>query len=377
MGRKSGKQVQYWASRNAYYCWFRGKQVKLADGPDNEENHAAACRAYGQLYAVGNMDRAGDENTVAVICEAYLQAIDGKRAARTFRLKQQMLQLFLDTCGGMRCSEVKAFHLEQIAAVMRQPRKVGNQVCRWGDRQTAIFYVNVGSAFTWAMRKELIRHHPLKSLDGQYRVDMPEYKTRSRERIVTADEHGHVMTLLFKPRHQPLKRIMIALEDTGARPEELYRATVGDFSHAEGVIVYHAEDKRRTDEFRHKNARRGKTRRIMFTGACLEMVRSLCAGRKAGECIFLEKSGKPFTVKSLDEHFRRIRLWTGYKHFVPYCYRHTLSTNFLAGGGSIDVLAELLGNSPETIRKHYSHLLGKPELMRNHLEDFKRAVSGT
>ena len=46
---------------------------------------------------------------------------------------------------------------------------------------------------------------------------------------------------------------------------------------------------------------------------------------------------------------------------TPYSYRHTFATAWPEQGRSVDILAELLGNSPAVIRKHYSHLLGTPQ----------------
>ena len=52
---------------------------------------------------------------------------------------------------------------------------------------------------------------------------------------------------------------------------------------------------------------------------------------------------------------------------TPYSYRHTFATAWLEQGRSVDILAELLGNSPAVIRKHYSHLLGDAENLRRQL----------
>jgi len=36
----------------------------------------------------------------------------------------------------------------------------------------------------------------------------------------------------------------------------------------------------------------------------------------------------------------------------------------------VDILAELLGNTPNVIRKHYSHLMADRKAIRRQLEDF-------
>jgi hypothetical protein len=45
-------------------------------------------------------------------------------------------------------------------------------------------------------------------------------------------------------------------------------------------------------------------------------------------------------------------------NLTAYSYRHTFATEWLKKGQSIELLAELMGNTPDVIRMHYSHLCG-------------------
>jgi integrase len=71
--------------------------------------------------------------------------------------------------------------------------------------------------------------------------------------------------------------------------------------------------------------------------------------------------------------FKELRKRTNTTGFTAYSYRHTFATRWLEAGGSIDVLAELMGNSPETIRKHYAHLFNDKHELRQKLEAFLEA----
>jgi integrase len=89
--------------------------------------------------------------------------------------------------------------------------------------------------------------------------------------------------------------------------------------------------------------------------------------------LFQTREGNPWGTLQLCHRFRVIRKEVGLPRLTPYTYRHTFATNWLkAGKWSIDMLAELLGNTPSIIRKHYSHLCADNQNIRSQLEAFKR-----
>ena len=73
------------------------------------------------------------------------------------------------------------------------------------------------------------------------------------------------------------------------------------------------------------------------------MVRGLVANcKRKTDYLFRNHYGKPYTPASLADAFRGVRERLEMPHLVPYAYRHTLATNWLTAGGSVDVLAEIL-----------------------------------
>ncbi len=54
--------------------------------------------------------------------------------------------------------------------------------------------------------------------------------------------------------------------------------------------------------------------------------------------------------RALAAVFRR----SGVKHAHAHRYRHTLATRLLEGGASLEEIADILGNSPAIVRKHYA-----------------------
>jgi integrase len=57
---------------------------------------------------------------------------------------------------------------------------------------------------------------------------------------------------------------------------------------------------------------------------------------------------------------------------VAYSYRHTFATRWLLAGGSVKILADLLGTSLKMIERHYGHLDADPAAMRRVLAQFRQ-----
>jgi site-specific recombinase XerD len=76
-------------------------------------------------------------------------------------------------------------------------------------------------------------------------------------------------------------------------------------------------------------------------------------------------------MKTLDTAFQRLRKRLGLKQVSPYSYRHLFATQFLLKGGSMAVLAELIGDSIAMIEQHYGHLREHGQQLRQFLIDFR------
>jgi integrase len=297
-----------------------------------------------------------------------MQAKEDKVRPKTFHIKREMLRLFVAKFGELKASEVKPYHAESVLTEMRKPRQVNKRVHQWHDAQCVIFLAHIKAAFAWAVKNELITRNPMAA------IEMPRVRTKSRERIITPAEHEKVLSLLNKRRQQSLRRIIVALEDTGARPSELTDAKVSDFNAEIGAIEYYPDNLRAEHEHAHKTSGNGKHRVIYFHKA-LDMVKELCNGKKPTDYIFTTNGGRKYRLKTLDICFRTIRERAGLPHYVPYAYRHTFVTRWLKQGMSIEHLATVLGNSPETIYKSYSHLIHEHDTLRQQLEAFRQRES--
>ncbi len=170
--------------------------------------------------------------------------------------------------------------------------------------------------------------------------------------------------------NQEFGEVLTALQNTGCRPGELCAAEAKDWDEKLGAIVYHGDDVRREDEYGHKNSGKGKDRRIMFRGEGLALVRELIRRHPTGP-LFRTERGRPWTTRTIGRRFARLRRGAGLPEGIsPYGYRHAFAMTWIKAGNSVDVLAELVGNSPETLRRHYSHLDLDPAAIRGQLEAF-------
>jgi integrase len=348
--------VRYFASRRAFYCQLDGVQHCLSNAPDGDDSphgpyYLAALKRFGELLAMKNFDSAGDENDVWTLCNAHLEAYEGKRSPRSFEIRKDQLAIFCAKWGDLRCSEVKPWHAEQI--IREHPN--------WQANTQRSFLMNVSAAFTWGVKQEHLSRNPFRL------IEMPPATTCARDRIITPEDHAAVLALYKKSRRYT-RNIIVALENTGARPTELCAARVRDFHPDKGAIVYHKEAARKEGEFRHKNAAK-KDRLIFFSGEALEMVKALVADKKLDDLIFPNGRGHQHTSNSLGHIFKTIRRRSGV-NLVAYSYRHTFATKWLLANGSIEVLATLLGNTPEIIRNSYSHIIDQHQGIRAHIERF-------
>jgi integrase len=382
MARRSS--VRYWRSRHAYCCWFDGTQHVLAEGPDDfpcGPTYQAALQKFTEITALSNADSAKDRNTCRVVCELYLRWISTRRKEHTVAIRQKIFVPFTDALGEVTVKDLTQHMVYAWFDQMREWRRhpgTGHPT-RWTDGSVRNACTSLQAAFNWAARSGLITRNPLTGLE------QPPARSRGREALLgrTPEERRENHRKILAACTPALRRVLVCLEATGARPGELMNATAADFDAELGAIVYHADDKRLEKEFRHKTAGKGKDRVIFLSGEALELIKALVKKHPKGPLFLTEKGRRlhkhlgrsGWTNNTLTERIREIRKEVGMPCLTPYSYRHTFATEWLEQGRSVDLLAELLGNSPAVIRKHYSHLLGDAGNLRRQLEAF-RAASG-
>jgi integrase len=382
MAHRSGRRasVRYWQSRKAYCCWFQGVQQVLATGPDDFPDgptYQEALKAFSALTSLASADMAGDKNTCRVVSEKYMRHIENRLAPNSVKLRQKYLKQFCDALGDVMAKDLthqKVYSWLDEWRCWRKHPSTGLQT-RWTDGSVRNACTSISAAYNWAVKAGLITRNPLKGLE------MPAPRSRGRYALLgdTPAEREEAHRKIVDACTPALREVVVLLHATGCRPGEAINATAKDFDSKIGAIVYHADDKRLADEFRHKTAGKGKDRVIILSGDALEMVKGLVKMRPRGQLFrtskgrrlhkHLERSG--WSLHTLEAQFVEIRKRIGMPKLTPYSYRHTFATGWLEQGRSVEILAELMGNSPAVIRKHYSHLLSDKDNLRRQMEAYR------
>jgi integrase len=114
---------------------------------------------------------------------------------------------------------------------------------------------------------------------------------------------------------------------------------------------------------KHKNAKKGKRRVIYLTDKVRLLLRKLALRHPTGP-LFRTRTGRHWTTQVLSKWMRKVEEALQIPRLTPYAWRHTMITDCLAKGMSADIVAELVGNSPATIAKYYSHLDQRQDVLR-------------
>lgn len=171
-------------------------------------------------------------------------------------------------------------------------------------------------------------------------------KPRGRERTLLPTKAETKKLLEHAP--SDFARIYRALRLTGARPDELTRATIEDIEHRTGEIVL---DKHKTVE------KTGQVRRIAVGHpALVELLRVAIGDRKSGP-IFLRNNCHTWTTDTLSATYRRARKAAGLpKGLVLYLARHEHGTELYRSTKDLKAVADALGHTQLSTTMRYTRV---------------------
>ena len=154
------------------------------------------------------------------------------------------------------------------------------------------------------------------------------------------------------------------MRGTGCRPSEAYHVEARYYRPAEKCVVYPGHPAE--DEFAWKNARRsGKDRVIFLTDDLAEMVERRIAEHPEGAIFrsrYCDRWNQPAVSVNLRWYAKRLGIKPAP---TAYGFRHSFATDWLLAGGSIKVLADLIGTSVSMIERHYGHLMVDKDRVRS------------
>ncbi len=326
MARQPGlwfrKQTGWWCTT------VDGEQVKLSQ--DKKE-------AQQKLYELLSGRREKAETvlpTFRKIGDLYLGFVERTMAPSTFQNKLFCLRQFREHVGKMKVQELRPHHVS--AWLDASPG--------WNETTRSTYRSHILACLNWAVEEGHLRDHPLgKMKTGDF---------LRRERILSADEKARIRGAVRAKGD--LADFLLALELTGARPfSEMAAVTAGMIDWASGTIPLK----------RHKNAKKKKKRTIYITPELEALLRRKCGERPEGP-LFVTRLGNAWSAPSLCYHLKNLEEGLKIEGLIAYSWRHTFITDALAKGLTADLVAELVGNSPQSIAKYYSHLESKREVMK-------------
>jgi integrase len=332
MARKA-TQPKYYPSRRGYYVWFQGRQHQLAKGPKNDPAvKAKAQEAFHALMLTSLEPQAGDRIPAYSVLNGYVAWAETNRKRRTFKNRVQYLQGFSDRYGRTLVCDLTIRDAETF--MDSQPR--------WGAASRDQFITSVNAAFNWAVKRKLVKTNPFKGMEK------PVIRSRAR----TKDDYitDEVLALFLGQARPAHRDIILALDATGARPEELAVLLAADYNPALGTLMPKVSKNERHEA-------KGRPPRTIYVLECLRpTIERLCRENPTGP-LFRNTCGRAWQVHNLDRWFREVRERLGLTgQYTPYGLRHRFATRYLLKGGSMSKLATLLDTSVRVIEHHYGHL---------------------
>lgn len=362
MGRRAS--VRYYDSRKAYFTHFEGKQIKLADGPDDAPKgptYLAALEQFRTLMQVSNADTADQANTVRVVVDLYGQHLERNGQARSLEILLQTCTSAVAEFGDKTFAEMKPVHVTNWLAKMAKPHDTKkHKGVKWGATYQNIALRTLVAAFNWAKGQGLISGHCLQNPKAV--VVRGRKRSRGQEAYISPTTWKKLIERVGKTNHG-FADILRFLHGTGCRPSEAYHVEARYYRPEDKCIVYPGHPG--PDDFVWKNARRsGKDRVIFLSDELAETVEKRIAERPEGP-LFRSRHDRRWCQEAMSVNLRWYAKRLGIKPApTAYGFRHTYATDWLLNGGSIKVLADLIGTSVTMIERHYGHLMVDKDRVR-------------
>lgn len=284
---------------------------------------------------------------VKKVTRRFLEWISEHRAENTYKFYDGRLAPFVRRFGDLECSKLKKSHIEKYFKSVNYWQagdKAGKPMAPDTQRSNIVAFEQ------W--QKFAIK---LKAITEPIIEDIEKPVGRMRERLPTAAE-----VELIKAKCSPeFLLVYQALRQSGARPNELARATVADWNKTDGMIVLE----------KHKTARKtGRPRKIAVGQSLLALITQSLGERTDGP-LFLSPQGRQWTTESLSATFRRNRNAAGVtSEVVLYTARHEHATE-ICRTLSIEDAADLLGHTSTNTTRRYRHKT--PAELRDNQDAFK------
>jgi integrase len=359
--------IRYFDSRLAYYCQYRGRQHCLAAGPKDEPEgptYQAAVRRFAEIMQTAEDERTNDDVTFSALASQYEHHLRQQGKLNSLRMVESVLDPAVESFGSVRMRELKNLHVQRWLDHMRADRgRHKGRVKRWGDTRTRLAAEKIVTVIRWAVGQGMISRNPI----DVGKLSVPLDRTRGRDYVIPPGEHESICQIAT-PRFVEL---LSFLEGTGCRPGEAYNLTAANLDLEAGLARYRWDAQ--APNYVHKTAKRTRKDRVIYLPDDLLALVKRLAQRYPHRPLFRSRFGDRWTNAAVYMALKRLRGKLGLKGpMIAYSYRHTFATRWLLAGGSVKVLADLMGTSLKMIERHYGHLDVDPAALRRLLAQFRQ-----
>jgi integrase len=331
-------------SRNSWFVTFGGKQHDLQTADRKE-----AFRRWHQLALdTAATPLAVPRLSVRELLARFLDATQKQSRPSTYDWYAYYLHSFIRTLPkDLLATDLRSFRVTQWL----DKRET------WGVNSRRAAIRTVKRAFQWGVEEGYLEFSPIAGLKKP--------PGKRRETILSPKQQATVLAAAKQPS---FRDVLIVLQETGARPQEI-RAVEAKHVDAEQQVWIFPPSEHKT------GGKTGRARVIYLTPRAWKITKRLLSKTKTGP-LFRNSRGQPWTQSAIRCCFRRLR--KRLDGLVPpdlcaYVFRHTFATDALERGVDPITLAELMGHrDPTMVSRVYQHLNQKVD----HLKDAACRATG-
>lgn len=310
------------------YCFEKGKRVRFSL---RTADLGRAQRKVQEIEQAGKPPKPERRKAVAAAIDDFL-AHKGNRSSETLRKYKRHLRLLRDFCEGSGIVYLADLTLEALDPFVRQNRKTAPGWNKHIEHYRAFF--------EFAKKRKWCEENPAEEIEYE---DLPE-----GEEIVpyTPDEVASMIAACDRIGKGSYERLrarayVLLLRFTGMRISDV--VTLSREHIQGGYIVKRAI----------KNKRWVRIKLEPVVGQALENLPHPKAAARDSRMFFAGQGSVRSLVKSAERLLWSVFEKSGVKDAYPHRFRHTFASELLAHGTPIEVVADLLGDSVDIVRRHY------------------------
>ena len=325
------RRASIWERGNSgwFYATIAGKKVRLSQ--DRKE----AERLFHDLHAKKGEPDPSPATGVSFrrLADEYLINTRELKNAESFAIQTRILKAFCAHAKAIRATDLKGYTLTAWFAHENAVRTKAKRK-NWNTSTKAMGIKTIKAVLNWGVKQGYLTANPLKGYSAG--------TVARRDCIVTPEEMARIRTIVTPDFWE----FLTVCWQTGARPySEVGKLEAKHVDFAAGTATL----------LEHKTSRKtGRPRVLFFTPETLAILQSRAERYPTG-LLFRTRRNSHWQAINCWKWFEKIERVLGIKAF-PYALRHTRITRSILNGVPVEVVAELSGNNPQTIHKHYSHV---------------------